>query len=334
MKIILDAFGGDNAPKVPVDAAFSAAKTLDTEIVLVGDEKLLNEYIRSKGYSDDRIHIVHAPEVISNSEAPAAAVRSKKKSSIVVAAGLLKDGEGDALVSAGSTGAVLTATLTIVGRIRGIRRPALASVLPSVSGGTLLLDCGANIDCKSEDLYNFAVMGNVYMKKIMKIANPKVALLSNGEEEGKGNQLVKEAYELLSEATNINFIGNCEGRDIMLDGADVIVCDGFVGNVALKSVEGTAKMLSGYLKDMLFSSLKTKISAALISGELKEFKRTFDYREYGGAPLLGINAPVIKAHGSSDERSMFLALTQAKNWVNGSVNDEIAELLGKKSNIQ
>ncbi|MBP3362098.1 MAG: phosphate acyltransferase PlsX [Clostridia bacterium] len=332
MKIILDAFGGDNAPQVPVNAAFTAAKKLDTEIILVGDEKLLNEYIHSKGYSDDRVHIVHASEVISNSEAPASAVRTKKDSSIAVAAGLLKDGRGDALVSAGSTGAVLTAALTIVGRIRGVRRPALASVLPSASGGTLLLDCGANIDCRSEDLYNFAIMGNIYMKKIMKIENPKVALLSNGEEEGKGNQLVKEAYELLSEAQNINFTGNCEGRDIMLDGADVVVCDGFVGNVALKSVEGTAKMLSGYLKSMLLASVKTKISAALMSGELKEFKRTFDYREYGGAPLLGIKRPVIKAHGASDERSMFLALAQAQKWVNGNVNDEIAELLGKKSN--
>jgi len=331
MKLILDGFGGDNAPDVTVRAAAQYVKESDCEIVIVGDEEKLKAVFEKNSLSMDRIHIVHASEVIGNDEKPAVAVRAKKDASIVVASRLLKEGAGDALISAGNTGAVLACALTVVGRIKGVRRPALATVLPSENGGTLLLDAGANTGCKPEDLYNFAIMGSIYMKRILKRENPRVSLLSNGEEEGKGEDTVKAAYELLSDA-DINFAGNCEGRDIMLGKTEVVVCDGFAGNVALKSIEGTAKLISGGVKEMFMSGTLSKLCALILGKQLKTFRKKFDYKEYGGAPLLGVKAPVIKAHGSSDVRSLCVALSQAERWVKENINNEISAVLGEKSN--
>ncbi|MBQ7974105.1 MAG: phosphate acyltransferase PlsX [Clostridia bacterium] len=329
MKIIIDAFGGDYCPEVPVKASIAAIKERDIEIVLTGDKEKLQSLLKEYGCSDSRISVIHAPEVIHNEEKPALAVREKKESSVVVGAKLLHSGEGNAFVSAGSTGAVLAASLFNTGRIKGVRRPALAVVLPAADGKTLLLDCGANTGCKVDDLVTFAVMGSIYMKCVEGVANPRVALLSNGTEEGKGDSLVQEAYSLLK-SSELNFTGNVEGRDIMLGGADVVVCDGFAGNVALKSIEGTAKMISGSLKELLFKNMRTKLGALLLKNELSVFSRKFNYKEYGGAPLLGIKAPVIKAHGSSDVTSFLKAILQAESWVKENVNSEIGKALSRR----
>ncbi len=331
MKIIIDAFGGDNCPEVPVSAAIKAVRELENvEIVLTGDKEIIENILKEKGMQDSRISVVHAPQIIYNEEKPTVAIREKKNSSIVVGAELLKAGEGDAFVSAGSTGAILAAALLNVGRIKGIRRPALAAVLPSAEGKTLLLDCGANTECKPSDLLTFGRMGSIYMEKIEKVKSPRVALLSNGTEEGKGSELVTQSYTLLKES-GLNFVGNREGRNIMLGGADVMVCDGFSGNVALKSAEGAAKMISGSLKKMFFQNIKTKICALTIKGELSEFSKRFNYKEYGGAPLLGIKSPVIKAHGSSDESSFYASINQAVKWVKENVNEEISKFVADKS---
>ena len=331
MRIIVDAFGGDNSPEVPIKAAISAAKEIGCEIILLGDQQKITSLLSQYGCNDKRIKVAHAPQIISNEEKPANAVREKKESSIVVGMNLLKSGEGEAFVSAGSTGAIVAASLFNVGRIKGVRRPALAAVLPSIGGKTLLLDCGANTQCKTEDLLCFALMGSIYMRKIEGVENPTVALLSNGTEEGKGDSVVKEAYEAL-EQSGLNFVGNLEGRNINLGGADVIVCDGFAGNVALKSIEGCAKMISRSLKDVLYKNFKTKIGALLLKKELSEFSDKFNYKQYGGAPFLGIKAPVIKAHGSSDEKSFFLAIRQACDWVEKNVNQDISEAVCAKDN--
>ncbi len=322
MKIIVDAFGGDNAPEVPVAAAAEVAENSDTEIILVGKEDIINKLLLKYPNAKGKITVHNAPEIITNNEPPAAAVREKRNSSVVVGAALLREGAGDAFVSAGNTGALLAAGLMGVGRIKGIRRPALAAVLPSENGGVLLLDCGANVGCKPEDLKNFAVMGSIYMKKLMDKENPSVALLSNGQEEEKGDETVKAAHELLKEA-DINFIGNVEGRDIMTGAADVIVCDGFGGNIALKTIEGTASVLAKEIKGLFKKNALSLFSALLVKKDLDKFKKKFDYKEYGGAPLLGIKKPVLKAHGSSTVKSFKACIHQAEKWVDRNVNSEI-----------
>ena len=235
MKILIDVMGGDNAPQVPVEAAIRAANELDVHMVLVGDTDIINRELAKYEYKKENISIAHAPDVISNHEEPAKAVRQKKTASVVVAANMLKNGEGDAMLSMGSTGALLTAGLLIVGRIKGIMRPALATTLPTAQGPKLLVDAGANTNCRPTNLVQFGIMGDVYMKKLFDIDSPKVGLISNGEEEGKGDDLTKKTYPEMKKAP-FNFIGNIEGRDIMEGNADVMVCDGFVGNVVLKTV--------------------------------------------------------------------------------------------------
>lgn len=330
MKIIVDAFGGDNAPQVPVAAAVAAAENFDVEIILVGKEDKINELLLKYPKRSGKISVHNAPEVITNNERPAIAVREKRNSSIVVGASLLREGAGDAFVSAGNTGALLAAALTGVGRIKGIRRPALAAVLPSERGGVLLLDCGANVGCRPEDLKSFAVMGSIYMKKLMDIDSPAVALLSNGQEEEKGDETVRASHELLKNA-DINFIGNIEGRDIMSGDADVVVCDGFGGNIALKSIEGTASMIAREIKGIFKKNIFSLLAALMVKGSLDSFKKKFNYKEYGGAPLLGIKKPVIKAHGSSDADSFALCIKQAEKWVERNVNAEIEEAASEKA---
>ena len=328
MRIIVDAFGGDYAPEVPVKASLRAAKELGVDILLVGNEDIILNHIQGELPENVKIH--NTTEVITNEDKPAIAVREKKDSSMVVGAKLLREGEGDAYVSAGNTGALLASALTGVGRIKGIRRPALATLLPADNGRVLMMDCGANTGCHPEDLLNFAVMGSVYMKKVCDIDNPRIALLSNGQEEGKGDELVKEAHILLKNS-ELNFIGNCEGRDIMTGISDVIVCDGFAGNIAIKTIEGTAKTITKELKGVLYKNIVTKLCALVIKKPLTEFKKKFDYKEYGGAPLLGIKQPVVKSHGSSDERAFYASLIQAKKWVAENVTDDISEYVKNNS---
>ena len=322
MKIIVDAMGGDNAPMAPVEAAVRAVKELDVEIVLVGKKEVVEKELSAYDYPNDKISIANADEVITNHEEPAKAVRSKKNASVVVAANMLKKGEGDAMLSMGNTGALLASGLLIVGRIKGILRPALATLLPSAKGPKMLIDAGANTNCKPENLVQFGIMGSIYMKNVLGIESPTVGLMSNGEEEGKGDELTKETFPLLKKAP-INFIGNIEGRDVMEGTADVITCDGFVGNVILKTVEGMGHVVSTKVKNIFMKNLFTKLGAIFVMGGLNEFKQSMDYREYGGAPLLGTKRPVIKVHGSSDGKAVFSAIRQAKKFVETNLIEEI-----------
>lgn len=328
MKILIDVMGGDNAPQAPISAAVRAAKELDVHMVLVGDTEVIEKELKNYTYPEDKISMVHAPEVISNYEEPTKAVRQKKEASVVVAAQMLKKGEGDAMLSMGSTGALLTAGLLIVGRIKGILRPALATILPTGQGPKLLLDAGANTNCRPANLVHFGIMGDAYMHNVHGIDNPKVGLVSNGEEEGKGDDLTKKTYPLLKDAP-FNFVGNIEGRDIMEGNCDVFVCDGFVGNVVLKTVEGMGRVISDKVKGIFKKNIITKIGALFVMVGIKEFKKTMDYREYGGAPLLGCKKPVIKGHGSSDAKAAFNAIRQAKLFVSTGVIKEIEDNLSK-----
>ncbi len=323
MKIIVDAMGGDHAPQAPVEASVQAATQLGVEIVLVGDQKKVAEELIKYSYPQDKISIVHADEIITNHEEPAKAVRSKKTASVVVAANLLKQGGGEALLSMGNTGALLAVGLLIVGRIKGVLRPAIATLLPTAKGPKMLIDAGANTNCKWENLVQFGIMGDIYMKKIMGIEKPKVGLISNGEEEGKGDELTKDAFPHMKEAP-FHFIGNIEGRDVMEGTADVITCDGFVGNVILKTVEGMGSVVGHMVKDLFMKNIITKIGSLFVRSGLSDFKKMMDYREYGGAPLLGTKMPVIKGHGSSDAKAVYSALVQAKKFVEMNLINEIA----------
>ena len=324
MKVIIDAMGGDNAPQAPIAGGVRAVNELGVDIVFVGKTDIIKNELKKHAYPSEKISIAHAETLISNHEEPAKAVRSKKDSSIVVAANMLKNGEGDVLLSMGNTGALLAAGLLIVGRIKGVLRPALATVLPSARGPKMLIDAGANTNCKPENLVQFGIMGSIYMKGVMDIEKPTVGLMSNGEEEGKGDELTKETFPLMREAP-INFIGNIEGRDVMEGTADIIACDGFVGNVILKTVEGMGSVVGRELKTMFTGSILTKLGALFVINGIKGFRKRMDYREYGGAPLLGTKKPVIKGHGSSDEKAVFNAVRQAKKFVETGIIDEIVK---------
>lgn len=328
MKILIDVMGGDNAPQVPVEAAVKAAKELGVHMVLVGDTEIIEKELKKYKYPEENISIAHAPDVISNHEEPAKAVRQKKTASVVVAANMLKNGEGDAMLSMGSTGALLTAGLLIVGRIKGILRPALATTLPTAQGPKLLIDAGANTNCRTTNLVQFGIMGDAYMRNLFNIKKPKVGLISNGEEEGKGDDLTKKTYPEMRKAP-FNFIGNIEGRDIMEGNADVMVCDGFVGNVVLKTVEGMGSVIGKKVKGIFKKNIITKIGALFVMKGINEFKKAMDYREYGGAPLLGCKKLVLKGHGSSDTKAAFAAIKQAKMFIDADVNKEIEENLRK-----
>lgn len=328
MKIIVDAMGGDSAPGPQIEGSVRAARELGVEIVLVGQEKVIHEHLGRLGYDGDAISIINATEVITNDDEPAKALRSKKDSSIVVAANLLKRGEADALVSTGATGGVLSAGLLIVGRIEGVARPALAPIIPTDKGPALLLDAGANSECKPENLLQFGVMGSIYAQNMLGKESPKVAIVNIGEEEHKGNTLTKEAYALLKSAP-VNFTGNIEGREIPAGDADVIVCDGFVGNVILKLTEGLAQTLMGNVKQVFKKNAVSMVAAAMIKGGLKDLKKKMDYTEYGGALLLGTKSPVIKGHGSSNAKAVFSAIRQAKLLIETDVVTKIKTQLAQ-----
>ncbi|MBQ9412869.1 MAG: phosphate acyltransferase PlsX [Oscillospiraceae bacterium] len=318
MKIIIDAMSGDNAPNAQVEGAILARKELGVDVVLTGHPAVLERCLRERGAAQDSgITVVPAMEIIDMHDDPSTAVRRKKDSSMAVALNLLRDGEGDAVVSAGNTGALLTGATLLVKRIRGVRRACMAPVLPNGGSGALLIDCGANVDCTSEYLMQFAYMGSFYAQRMLGVDSPRVGLLNNGAEDTKGGALQREVYALLrqaGEAGRINFVGNIEGSDIFSGKAEVIVTDGFSGNVVLKTIEGTAKFLMKNLKGALTSSPKAKLGALLVKDSLSGLKKMLDVSEVGGTPFLGIQKPVIKAHGSSDARAIRSAARQAADF--------------------
>lgn len=323
MKIAVDIFGGDNSPSALIDGCVEAAKLYDdVEFIFTGDERVITDYMSEKGYGSSRISIIDAPETITCGEQPTVAIKRKKNSSLVKALELVASKEADAFVSAGSTGAVLAGATLIVRRIKGVKRPALAPVMPTVKGPVLLIDCGANVDCKPNYLQQFAVMGSAYMKKVCGIDAPRVGLINNGAEAEKGNELTKSAYKLL-ENTDINFVGNCEARYTMTGDYDVLVCDGFVGNAVLKCTEGVARSVMSIMKQELMASPITKLGALISKSGFKRVKKRMDYTEYGGAPLLGINGCIIKAHGSSNAKAITSAIGQARSYCIGDVTAAI-----------
>lgn len=328
MKIAIDAMGGDNAPKEIVLGAVKAIETFpDIQIILVGDESKIKEHIKDM----NRISIIHTDEVISGTDEPVRAVRRKKNASMVLAAREVVEGRADACISAGNTGALMAAGLFIIGRIEGIERPALSPTLPTIGGeGFVLLDVGANADAKPEHLVQYALMGSIYSQQVRGIEKPRVGLLNIGTEEKKGNELTKHTYELLKNL-DINFIGNVEARDLLNGVADVVVTDGFTGNMVLKTIEGTAMSIMKMLKMSLMTSLKTKLAAAVLKPNLYQLKTKMDYSEYGGAGLFGLKAPVIKAHGSSDANALFNAVRQTRDMIEHQVAERIKKAVEKSN---
>ena len=319
MKMILDGMGGDHAPASVVEGAVLALKEMEHEIVLVGQEELLKEELKKYKYDKNRISIVDAREVITNDEAPVRAVRSKKDSSIVKGINMVKSGDGDIFISAGSTGALLSGGLFILGRIQGIDRPALASIYPIVGGrASLLVDAGANSECKPNNLLEFGIMGNIYMEKVIGRENPKVGLVNIGSESKKGSTLTKAAYELL-EQSDMNFIGNVEAREVPKGACDVIVTDGFTGNVILKLTEGLAWNILQVIKKKFTEGVKAKLGAALLLDKIGGLKQEFDYSSYGGAPILGVKGPIVKMHGSSGANAVKNTILKGIPYVEGNV---------------
>ena len=326
--IAVDAMGGDNAPVEIVKGVVAAVNdNKAVKVKLVGIEDRINEELGQYTYDRDRIQVINATEVIETAEHPVNAIRRKKDSSMVVAMNLVKDGEADAFISAGSTGAVLVGSQAIIGRISGVKRPPLAPVLPTVKGPTILVDCGANVDSRPDHLVLFAKMGAIYSEYVLGIKNPKVGIANNGAEEEKGNQLVKETFPLLKECKSINFIGSVETKDIPQGNADVVVCDGFVGNAILKMYEGVGTTLISEIKKAMLSSFRGKLGALLVKPSLKKVLKKYDATEYGGAPLLGLNGLVVKSHGSSTAKEIQKSVEQCISFVESDINSKIKEIL-------
>jgi len=323
MKIIVDAMGGDHAPESPVKGVFEAVGAFENvEIILVGDKSKIDAVMQENNLVSDRVEIVHTAKAMTMDDDPASILRDNKDSSMGIAFKILAEGGGDALVTAGNSGAMLTGATLVVKRIHGIKRPALGVVLPYVNK-TLLIDAGANVDAKAECMSRFGLMGSIYMNKLFGIANPTVGLANNGAEKSKGTPEHVKAYKLLSETDTINFTGNIEGRDITMHSTDVLVTDGFTGNMILKLTEGFGLFMSKTFKDIFYKNTASKVSGFLVKGSLQDLKASFDQSEYGGAPLLGVKKPVLKAHGSSDARAIRNAVRQAKNCVETKLIEEI-----------
>jgi len=325
IRIAVDGFGGDFAPEQVVAGCLQAASEDRIPILLTGDQAVLAPLIAGKPGSE-LIEIVHAPERIGMDEAPVEAVRAKKDSSLTVAARLVKDKEASGMVSAGNTGACMAAAVFIIGRIKGIERPAITSIMPTVKGVCLMVDVGANVDCRPSHLVQFAQMGSIYAERVLGRPQARVGLLNIGEEPSKGNDAAQKAYQLLSSA-KINFIGNVEGRDIPGGEVDVVVCDGFVGNIVLKFAEGLGTGMFAMLKEELTASLPRKLAAAVLRPGFAKVKKKIDYAEYGGAPLLGVKGTVIIAHGSSNAKAIRNAIRVAKEASANQVVESIAELI-------
>ena len=332
MNIMIDGMGGDHAPEEIVKGAVQAAKEISGTVSIIGREERINECLQALNWNGDNIEIVNATEVISNNESPAMAVRKKKDSSISKGLRMLKEGEVDAFISGGSTGALLSAGLLILGRIRGIKRPAIAAFFPKIgmNDTSLILDCGANAESRSEYLLQYGIMGSIFVEKVKGIENPEVMLLNVGAEEEKGDPLHKESFELLRNA-DINFKGNCEGRDVPFGCCDVVVTDGFSGNVFLKSSEGVALAVMKRIKQKMTEGLAAKAGALLSYNKLKEIKKEFDYSEEGGAPILGLKGPVLKIHGSSKANAVYNAILKAVPYVEQDVTALIENAITEKS---
>ena len=332
MKIILDAMGGDNAPEATIKGAVKAVKEIDSEIILVGNEEVINNKVKELYGKEnikeisERLIIHNTTEEITMEDIPTQAIKHKKDSSMVVGFRMLKEGEGDVFVSAGNSGALLTGATLLVGRIKGVDRPAMAPMLPSYKKGVMLVDAGANTNCKPINLLQFAQMANVYLQKIYNIEKPAIGLLNIGTEETKGNDLVKESYQLLkkeAEEHGINFVGNVEGRDAFTGEIDAVITDGFTGNVFLKTVEGFGKLVKRSLTESLKKNLLSLICTIPALPGIKRFSKTMDYKEYGGALFLGVQKPVVKAHGSSDEKLFYYTIKQAENFAKSGTVDII-----------
>ncbi len=333
VKVALDAMGGDNAPVEIVKGAVEAVAACDNlKVYAVGDETAVKAELAKYTYDQSRIEVVHASEVIETAEPPVNAIRKKKDSSIVKAMMMVKNNECDAFVSAGSTGAVLVGGQVLVGRIKGVERPPLAPLIPTKTGFSLIIDCGANVDSRPSFLVQFAKMGSVYMEHVMGIKNPKVAIVNIGAEEEKGNALVKETFPLLKACPDINFIGSIEAREIPSGQADVIVCDAFVGNVIIKLFEGVGSTLIAKVKEGMMTSFRSKIGGLLVKPALKETLKSFDVSEYGGAPLLGLNGLVVKTHGSSNAKEVKNTLLQCITFKEQDINGKIKQVISKEEN--
>ena len=326
INVAVDAMGGDNAPQEVVKGAVEAVcEDKRLKVFLVGQEPAVSEELKKYTYDAERLEIVHASEVIDTGEPPVMAIRTKKDSSIVKCMNMVKGGQCDALVSAGSTGAVLVGGQVIVGRIKGVERPPLAPIIPNIKGVSLLLDCGANVDARPSHLLQFAKIGSIYMESVIGVKNPRVGLVNIGVEEEKGNALTKEAYPLLKNCPEINFVGNVEARDIPMGAADVLVCEAFAGNIVLKMMEGVSSALIAKIKSGMMGSLRSKIGALLVKPALKSTLKDFSTEEYGGAPLLGLNGLVVKTHGSSKAIEIKHSILQCIAFKEQNINEKIKE---------
>jgi glycerol-3-phosphate acyltransferase PlsX len=333
IKVALDAMGGDNAPKEVVKGAVEAINiSNETFIYLVGKQEEINKELSQYTYNKEQLEVVDAREVIETGEPPVMAIRKKKDSSLVKALYMVKEKKADAFVSAGSSGAILVGGQTIVGRLKGVQRPPLAPLVPTMNGVFLLADSGANVDSRPDFLVQWAKMGSIYMENVVGIKNPRVAIVNVGLEEEKGNQLVKETYPLLKACDDINFIGSIEAREIPYGGADVVICDAFVGNVILKLYEGLAGGLLKKVKGVLMTNLKTKIGALLIKKNLKNTLKTMDATEYGGAPLIGLNGLVVKTHGNAKSKEIKNSILQCVKFTKMNINDKIVKSLENMPN--
>ena len=335
IKVVVDAMGGDNAPSAPVQGAVDAVNARDDVFVyLAGQEDVINAELAKYTYPKDRLEILPASQVIETAEPPVMAIKGKKDSSIVVGLTKVRHGEADAFVSSGSTGAVLVGGQVIVGRIKGVERPPLAPLLPTLKGQALLIDCGANVDARPSHLVQFAKMGSIYMENIMGVKNPKVGILNIGAEEEKGNALVKETFPLLKACEDINFIGSIEARDVLSGDADVIVCEAFAGNCVLKSVEGTASTLIKEIKAGLKSSFVGMVGGALVKPSLKKILKRFDSSEHGGAPLLGLKGLVVKSHGSANAREIMNSIFQCVQFSKEDISGKIKANIQKQNEVK
>lgn len=328
MKLLIDGMGGDNAPFDIVKGAVKAAKEIKDKILIIGREDEILDCLNKENWTGENIEVINATEVINNDESPAMAVRKKKDSSISKGMKLLKEGAADCFISGGSTGALLSAGLFTLGRIKGVKRPAIASFFPRLDNDfpLLLIDCGANVESKPEYIQQNGIMGSIFIEKVLGIKNPSVALLNVGAEDEKGDDLHKEAFQLLSKS-NINFKGNIEGRDVIFGSIDVVATDGFSGNIFLKTSEGTALALLKAIKDTLTETKTSKLGALMVYKKLKGLKKDFDYKEAGGAPILGLKGPVLKIHGSSDDFAIYNALLKAADYVKADVSHEIEKAI-------
>ncbi len=327
MRIIVDAFGGDNAPLEVIKGCKQAQEELDVQIVLTGDEARIREAAQKETIDISQFEILHAPDVFDIHAQPTTILKEGKNTSLAVGLQALRDGKGDAFVSAGSTGGLVAGATFITKRIKNVKRPALAPILPTAKGHMMLMDAGANVDCRPEMLVQFAIMGSAYMERVKGVKNPRVGLLNVGAEDTKGRELEQQAYKLLQNAP-VNFVGNAEARELPSGDFDVVVSDGFSGNIALKLYEGMGSFFKNKLKNW-FSGFAGKLSAVMILGKIKAFQKSMDYKEEGGAVLMGIAAPVIKAHGSSDAKAFFNAVRQAKKCVEGNITATIAQTVAE-----